>query len=227
MDKTVSRRSGPPPSVLQVVRDLVLHPMETIGRRWNWKAALLSSSVRAPIFFVANLPAGPHAALAALLTELAFRGAASGFYGALTEAFRFAEPEWAASMAAMILLPFVGHSAEFAVHLLRGTVKLRTSIIASVCFTAVSTIFNLYAMRRGALVTGEGQQTLGNDMKRMPRLLAGFLASGPRAVWRLLERGLAVFARLPLAIRPAPRVKKGEYSEKFRLRTPWPSRRYT
>jgi hypothetical protein len=227
MDKTVGSRIAPPPTVLQVVRDLALHPMETIGRRWNWKAALLSSSVRAPIFFVANLPAGLNAALAALFTELAFRGAASGFYGALTEAFRFAEPEWAASLAAMILLPLVGHSVEFAVHLLRGTVKLRTSIVASVCFTAVSSVFNLYVMRRGALVTGEGQQTLGNDMKRMPRLLASFLASGPRAVWRLLERRPVTVIRPPLANRPARRVKREEYSEKFRLRSPWPLKRYT
>jgi hypothetical protein len=198
-------RDGPPPSVFQVLRDLLLHPIESIARRWNWKAALLSSSVRALIFFAANLPAGPHAALAALLTELAFRGVASGFYGALTEAFRFAEPEWAAALVAMILLPLTGHSVEFLVHLLRGTIKLRTSIIASVCFTAVSTLFNLYAMRRGALVTGEGQQTLSSDMKRMPRLIAGFLVSWPLAAWRFLERRLTTVVRRPFSIRPATR----------------------
>jgi hypothetical protein len=182
-----------------------MHPVETIARRWNWKSALLSSSLRALIFFGANLPAGRHAAVAALLTELAFRGVASGFYGALTEAFRFAEPEWAASLVAMVLLPLTGHSAEFAVHLLRGTMKLRTSIIASVCFTALSTLFNLYAMRHGALVTGEGKQTLSSDMKRMPRLIAGFLISGPLAAWRLLERRLTAAVRPPLSLRSAAR----------------------
>jgi hypothetical protein len=179
--------------------------MEMIVRPWNWKAAVLSSSVRALIFFAANLPAGAHAALAALVTELAFRGVASGFYGALTEAFRFAEPEWAASLVAMILLPLTGHSVEFAIHLLRGTVKLRASIIASVCFTAVSTLFNLYAMRRGALITGEGQQTLGSDMKRMPRLVAGFLIFGPLAARRLIARRLTTIVRPPLSIPPAAR----------------------
>jgi hypothetical protein len=52
--------------------------MKTIVRRWNWKCALLSSIVRALIFFCVNLAAGLHAALGALLTDLAFRGAASG-----------------------------------------------------------------------------------------------------------------------------------------------------
>ena len=205
MDGSFGSRGEPSTSVLRVLRDLVLHPVEMIARRWNWKAALLSSIVRAMIFFFANLAAGPHAALAAFLTELTFRGAVSGFYGALTEAFRFAEPEWAAAVVAMILLPLTGHSLELAVHLLRGTVKLRTSIIASVCFTAVSTLFNLYAMRRGALVTGEGQQTLSSDMKRMPRLIAGFLVSGPLAAWRFLEPGLTTVVRPPFSIRPATR----------------------
>jgi hypothetical protein len=174
-----------------------------VGRRWNWKSAVLSSIVRALIFFGVNLTAGLHAALAALLTELTFRGVASGFYGALTEAFRFAEPGWAASLVAMILLPLTGHSLEFAVHLVRGTIKLRPSIAASVCFTAVSTLFNLYAMRRGALVTGEGWQSLGQDLKQMPRLVVSFVASGPLAVWRLFGRKFHALLRPHLSIPPA------------------------
>jgi hypothetical protein len=175
-----------------------------IGRRWNWKAAVLSSTVRALIFFCVNLTAGLHAAFAALLTELIYRGAASGFYGAITEGFRFAEPEWAASLVVMILLPLTGHSTEFVVHFLRGTANLKTSILASVCFTAVSTLFNLYAMRRGVLITGAGQQTLTSDLKRMPMLIGGFLAAGPLALSRLLGGKIGALAQPPLSVRPAP-----------------------
>lgn len=195
-------RDGPSPSVARVLRELALHPIRIIARRWNWKSALLSSTVRALIFFATNLTAGLHAAVAALLTELTFRGVASGFYGALTEAFRFAEPEWATALVVMVLLPLAGHSLEFVVHLVRGTMKLRTSIVASVCFTAISTLFNLHAMRRGALITGEGQQSLGADMKRIPRLIAGFLVWGPLAAWRLVERRLTAVVRPPLSVRP-------------------------
>jgi len=205
MNCNLGGQGRPSPSVIQVLREIFLHPVETIARRWNWKSALLSSSLRALIFFGANLPAGAHAAFAALMTELTFRGVASGFYGALTEAFRFAEPEWAASLVVMFLLPLAGHSVEFAVHLLRGTMKLKVSIIASVCFTAVSTLFNLYAMRRGALITGEGQQTLGSDMKRIPRLIAGFLISGPLTAWQFIERKLTTLVRPAFSIRSAAR----------------------
>jgi len=190
MNDRFSYKGGPSVPVLRVVHDLIHHPIETIARRWNWKSALLSSIVRGAIFFCVNLVAGWHAAFAALLTELTFRGVASGFYGALTEAFRFAEPEWAASLAVMILLPLTGHSVEFALHFLRGTAKLGASILASVSFTAVSTLFNLYAMRRGALVTGEGRQSLGADVKMMPRLVVSFLAAGPLAAWQLVDRGI-------------------------------------
>src|SRR5690348_3049749 len=106
----------------------------------------------------------------------------------LSRKLRFAKPEWAASLVAMILLPLTGHSLELAVHFLRGTAKLRTSVLASICLTAVSTLFNLYAMRRGALVTGQGQESLGSDIKRMPRLIGRFLALGPLAACRFVER---------------------------------------
>jgi hypothetical protein len=186
-------------SVFHVLRELAQHPFEIVVRRWNWKSAVMSSILRALIFFCANLTAGLHAAFAALFTELTFRGVVSGFYGALTEAFRFAEPEWAAALVVMILLPLAGHSAEFAVHFLRGTAKLRAGMMASVCFTAISTVFNLYVMRRGALITGSGQQSLGSDMKRMPRLIAGFLACAPLAVVRCSQRKWAAARPCPTA----------------------------
>ena len=190
--------------VAEVLRNLVRHPVDMVVRRWNWKAALLSALIRGAIFFCVNLLAGPRAALAALMTELMFRGVISGFYGALTESFRFAEPEWAASLAALILLPLAGHSLEFVVHFLRGTAKLGASIFASVCFTGISTLFNLYAMRRGALVTGVGRQSLGDDMKRMPGLVIGFVAAGPIALGRLATRKLAGGSRSSLGVAAAP-----------------------
>jgi len=103
----------------------------------------------------------------------------------------------------MILLPLAGHTVEFAVHLLRGTAKLGASILASVCFTAVSTLFNPYAMRRGALVTGEGGQSLSTDVKMMPRLIVSFLTAGSLTVWRFVCPRFLV-ARPPISMDPSP-----------------------
>jgi hypothetical protein len=161
-------------SLACVLYDLARHPHEQLVRRWNWKSAVLSSLFRSSLFFAANLSAGPDAAQAAFLTELAYRGVTAGFYGALTQAFRDARPAWAGMVAAMILLPGVSHLLEFVIHWFRGTPNLTESLALSVAFTALSTSFNLFAMRRGALTVGGGSSPLLRDLRQMPVLLCAF-----------------------------------------------------
>ena len=163
---------------------LLRDPFSVLVKRWNWKSAVLSSLFRAAIFFFANLAAGLPAALAAMQTELFFRAISSGFYGALTESFREAEPPWAATLAVAVCLPFANHSIEFLVHWMRGTRKLVPSILSSVGFTLLSTLFNFYAMRRGALVVGAGRRSLAQDLRSMPRLLLEFVLVIPRSIRR-------------------------------------------
>jgi hypothetical protein len=173
-------------TVVAVLKGLVRNPGRYLFSRWNWKSALLSSLLRATIFFFTNLVAGWHAALGAMLAELALRSVTSGFYGAVTEAFASARPAWAAFTAAMLLLPCAAHSFEFIVHWLRHTPKLGLSITVSVAFTAISTAFNLYAMQRGAFIVGDGSRPLHEDLSRLPRLIVQFLTAGPRIVIRSL-----------------------------------------
>jgi hypothetical protein len=120
-------------------------------RQWNWKSALFSSLIRAAIFFVANLTAGWNAASGAMFAEFLYRAVFAGFYGSLTQAFRKAHPAWAANLTVIILLPLISHSIEFFVHLLRGTPNLKASIIISMCFTAVSTLFNIFSYAPGSI----------------------------------------------------------------------------
>lgn len=169
------------PSVAEVLWSLARHPIDALVRRWNWKSALLSAVSRAVIFFAANVTAGWRAAWAAFATELVFRACTSGFYGAMTEAFVPVRPAWAAAVATMILLPVLSHTLELAVHVARGTPELTRSIAASVAFTVLSTAFNLFAMRRGALVVGPGRGSLIDDLRRTPRLIGAFVLTGIRA----------------------------------------------
>jgi len=177
-----------PLTVGDVFNGILRHPVRKLIRRWNWKAALLSSLLRATIFFFTNLIAGWHAALGAMLAELVFRSITSGFYGAITESFSLARPAWAATAAAMVALPLLAHSMEFLVHWLRGTPKLGLSIGTSVAFTGLSTAFNLYAMRRGILTTTGSSQSLRHDLSQIPRLLLGFMLAGPREIARRIHR---------------------------------------
>lgn len=149
---------------------------------------MLSSLLRASLFFATNLAAGMPAAIAAMKTELVFRGITSGFYGALTEAFREAEPPWAAALTVMFLLPVANHSIELLVHWMRGTQKLLPSIAASVVLTAISTLFNFYVMRRGVLIVGDGRHSLGKDLLKLPRLVVDFVTWIPRYLIRRAGR---------------------------------------
>lgn len=154
----------------QVAVQLRREPGELLIRRWNWKSALSSSIWRSSIFLAANLQSGWDAALGAMLAEFLYRAIFAGFYGALTQSFRQVEPRWKGTVAAVISLVLVSHTVEFAVHWLRGTPNLWTSIGASFCFTVVSTLFNIHAMRRGVLVTGEDSQSLLADLRMLPGL---------------------------------------------------------
>jgi hypothetical protein len=169
-----------PTTVAGVLRWMVRHPWQAVGCRWNYKAAVLSAVMRAAIFFGTNRPAAFDAALAAMITEFCFRISTAGFYGAMTQAFRRVEPAHAGTFAAIVVLPLVAHTLELTVHWWRGTPELGVSIAASVAFTALSTAFNLFAMRRGAFVVGAGHQSLLSDLLALPRLIAQFARAAAR-----------------------------------------------
>jgi len=147
-------------------------------REWNWKAAITSSCARGALFFGLNLSSGLDAAQAAMLTEVALRAVTAGFYGSLTARFRHAEPRWMATLTASLLLPIVSHSFELAVHWMRGTPALLTSVGGSALFTVLSTSINLHLMRHGVLTVGAGAGSLADDLRAVPRLLFGFALGG-------------------------------------------------
>jgi len=166
---------------------LILRPYELLIRRFNWKSAVCSSLIRGIIFFLANLRSGWTAATGAMLAEWTYRAVTSGFYGAMTQTLGEAEPEWQATLAAMVVLPVSSHILEFLVHWLRRTPHLKTSIISSMCFTVFSTLFNVYAMRRGRLVVGREAGSLAADMRAMPRMIYEFLTVIPIWIRRSLR----------------------------------------
>jgi len=166
---------------------LASSPRQEIFEKWNWKAAFFSSLIRGFIFLFANLRSGWKAAAGAMLAEWLFRACTSGFYGAITQKLGEVEPEWEGMAGAMVLLPILSHSLEFLVHWLRHTPHLKVSLISSITFTVFSTLFNLYAMRRGTMVVGRNAPSIGADLRAMPRVIGGFLAALPLWTWRSLR----------------------------------------
>lgn len=167
-------------TISAVFLELGRDPKEMLFRRWNWKSAIYSSLCRATIFFAVNLSAGLGEAFGAMTAEFLYRAFSAGFYGAMTQAFRRVEPRWHGALAATALVIGVSHTAELAIHWIRGTPNLWMSILASLCFTGVSTLFNLHAMRQGVFVTGRDGLSVWADFRRLPSVLASLLPNpGP------------------------------------------------
>jgi hypothetical protein len=158
---------------------LLLRPQQLL-LLWNWKSALLSIFLRGPIFFAAALRQGWQAALAALFTESIFCAWSAGFYGAVVQILKDAEPPWLTGIFLTAVVPVTFQVLEYVLHWFRGTPHLRVAGIVSLVVSAVSALFNWYAMRRGTLLVGREAGAFGGDLRRLPRLFFGFLAVLPR-----------------------------------------------
>lgn len=118
--------------------------------------------------------------LFALLTEFFICAVTAGFYGALVQNLRDASPVWLTAIFLVFVVPAFFQGFEFALHAFRGTPHLRMAEIVSLGVSTVSSFFNWYAMRRGALLVGGEGGSFGSDLQRLPSLLFDFFATVPR-----------------------------------------------
>jgi hypothetical protein len=186
----LDRTTLPAVSVPETLAGLLLNPWQRLLLRWNWKTALLSAYVRGTIFFITSLGAGLGAAIGAMLVEAALFATLAGFYGAIAQAFRHAQPAWAATMTVMALVPAVNHTLEYLLHSASGTKRIAAGLAASISLSILSAMFNLFAMRRGVLIVGGERASLIDDLRRMPRIIFDFVMAIPRALWRMRRPSL-------------------------------------
>lgn len=187
----VLETSRTPHRVIDVFRDLLRHPFTTMVLRWNWKAAVLSALLRAPIFFAAYAfkKEGIAIALGAMIAQMFFRVVFGGVNGSIIQAFSKVEPAWHAVLTVPIILAAFSHLMEYVVQTIydnyTGVHGKGKAIAVSVLISAISAIFNLFAMRRGALlVKDESEQPLWRDLKRMPWLAFEFISFPLIWTWR-------------------------------------------
>ena len=178
-----------PHRVVDVFRYLVRHPVEMLVYRWNWKAALMSGVMRSMIYLFTHLKEGWRAALGAMSVEFIFRVIVSGASGSLVQAFHNAAPVWLATLCVMIMLPAFSHMIEFTLHTLNGDVNKGKAIVISITFSILSAIFNLFAMRRDALLVKDDRaQSLGSDLAKMPAIVGEFMFYPLFWLWRRYKK---------------------------------------
>jgi hypothetical protein len=176
---------APPKFVGQTLRSLLLNPWELI-KRWNTKTASLSALYRGVIFLIASAPLYSAADLRAAATEAAFGAAFAGFFGTVTQQLRFAQPRWQAQLVIVGVIPLAFQTGEILSHAAAGTQSFHAGMIASAVATALSAAFNLFIMRRGALLVGPEGRSFLHDLGSLPKLIVMFVVSGALWIWRLL-----------------------------------------
>jgi hypothetical protein len=148
-------------------------------KNWNYKGAVLSGVLRAPIFLFTYL-AGRESlrlALGAAAVQFAFRFMFAGVGGTLIQSFRKVEPAWKALAAVMLILPAISHFFEFIIQVLFAyftSTQDHTdeAILRSISVSIISALFTLFAMRRNVMIVGEEEsRSLLHDVSRLPVLI--------------------------------------------------------
>ena len=176
-----------PSDVVAALSDLVLHPAQTFCHSWYWKAALLSATLRVPLFLVATLRQGLEAISIAVLVEAVYSAAISGCYGAFVQKLRKARPRWASGLLILVVLPAALLWFDYLLHLSTGMPNLKGGMVAAATLSVLSSLFNWYLMSRDSLLVGEKCCSFASDLKRMPRMLIDFISWVPRHGYRLLR----------------------------------------
>jgi hypothetical protein len=176
-----------PSEVVAVLSDLVRHPAQTFYHSWNWKAALLSAMLRAPLFLVATLRQGVEAVSIAVVAEAVYSAAISGCYGAAVQKLRRAHPLWASGVLILVIFPGLLLWFDYLVHLYTGMSNLKGGMLAAGSLSVLSSLFNWYLMSRDSLLVGKEGRSFASDLKRMPRMVVDFLCWVPRHCYRLLR----------------------------------------
>jgi hypothetical protein len=176
-----------PPSVMAALTELARHPAQTFIYSWNWKAALLSAMLRAPLFLAATLRQGLEAISVAVLVEAAYSAGMSGCYGAFVQKLRYARPRYASGLLILFVLPALLLWFDYLVHRATGMPNLKGGMLAAGSLSLLSSLFNWYLMSRGSLLVGVPGGSFAADLKRLPLMLIDFISWVPRYCYRLLR----------------------------------------
>jgi hypothetical protein len=170
-------------SIRGVTAELLRHPFRTLILSWNWKAAIISSVLRAPIFFGAYLAKGQGLKMAfgAMGVQFIFRAVTGGTNGAIIQSFSKIEPAWHAVVTIPVVLTVFMHIGEWFLQAgfdsYFGTKGKTAAVLISILGSVISAVFNLFAMRRGILlVKDESQQSFWHDLKQMPWIIFELVA---------------------------------------------------
>lgn len=146
-------------------------------RHWNWKVALLTAVLRGLACVAALWHMERHARDHFGMVEAAFVLVTCGFFSALQQQSLELRTELVAWLACVVVVPLTSLSCDAALHFWLDGRDTRQLGVAGLIFTLVSATFHWHMIRNGALLVGGEAQSLGADLRRIPRLIGTYFAA--------------------------------------------------
>ena len=159
---------------------------------WNWKCALMSATMRSLVVIVAMMRVGLRGSLAVVAVEMAYVTFTSGLYAGLQQRALGLPMRLLGNLTIVVGVPGLSLALDWLAHRAVGAAAPPRATLAVCVFALVSALFHLHVMRRGAFLTGEGERSLAEDFRRMPRLALEFAGWPVMLVSNLLGRAARV-----------------------------------
>jgi len=160
----------------------------------------MSATARSIVYLVAMARSGLPGGAAIALVEMGYVTLTAGLYAGLQQKALGLRSRLLGNLIVVAGVPGLAQALDWLTHRAVGAAAPARATIAVCVFAAISALFHLYVMRRGAFLTGREGRSLAEDFRRIPRLIAEF---GLRPV--VLLSGMIV--RLST---PAPRPAESE-----------------
>jgi hypothetical protein len=142
---------------------------------WNWKCALLSATMRSVVYMAAMARSGAHARFAVVAVEIAYVTLTAGLYAGMQQRALALRSRLLGNFVVAVAVPFLAQGLDWLAHRAVGPAAPPRALVAVCIFTPLSALFHLHVMRRGVFLTGSAGRTLGDDFRRMPRMVFGFI----------------------------------------------------
>lgn len=142
---------------------------------WNWKCALMSATVRSLLYGVAMLRGARDARLAVMCVELIYVTLTAGIYAGLQQRALKIRRRWLGDACIVLLIPGVSQLLDWLAHKAAGAPAPTGAFTGALVFTLLSAIFHRHLMRHGTFLTGESEDSMIEDFRRIPGLLLSFL----------------------------------------------------
>lgn len=149
---------------------------------------MMSAVARSMVYLVTMIRAGAHGETAVVLVEVAYVLLTAGLYAGLQQRALAIRLRMLGNGVVVLGVPGLAQTLDWLVHRGLGAPTPGRATLAVCIFTALSALFHLHVMRRGAFLSGRGC-TLVEDLQRMPRLIAGFVVIPFAYAGALLFRG--------------------------------------